>query len=145
MRVQFPHGIVGGAKPSWQTAYDRKAAWESDYKPLADLGLGLAGALLLVGGPLLLLLLWYVRGRDPEVVLPAQYLTEPPSNEPPGVAGTLVDEKADMQDIIATLVDLARRGYLVIEEERKSSFFGATNFDFIFRRTDRSAGELAFL
>ncbi len=142
VRVQFPHGIVQGSPPSWQAAYDRKAEWEEHYKPWADLGLGLIGALLLVGGPASLLLLWYLRGRDPRIALPASYLTEPPSDDPPAVAGTLVDEKADMQDIIATLVDLARRGYLTIEEERKSGLFGSTNFDFIFRRTGKPADDL---
>nr|HID15013.1 DUF2207 domain-containing protein [Anaerolineae bacterium] len=138
VRVQFPHGIVQGSPPSWQAAYDRKA----QYGPVLSLVLGLTGALALIGGPLFLLLLWYLRGRDPQVVLPAAYLPEPPSDDPPGVAGTLVDEKADMQDIIATLVDLARRGYLTIEEERRSGFFGATDFDFTFRRTDKPADGL---
>jgi uncharacterized membrane protein len=142
VRVQFPHGIVQGAKPRWQAAYDRKAEWEESYKPLADLVLGATGVLLLIGGPLFLLLLWYLRGRDPQIALPASYLTEPPSDDPPGIAGTLVDEKADMQDIIASLVDLARRGYLVIEEDRKSGFFGSTDFDFTFQRTEKSTADL---
>jgi len=142
VRVQFPHGIVQGTKPGWQAAYDRRAEWdESPQKALVDLGLGMTGALSLIGGPLFLLLLWYVRGRDPQVVLPAAYLPEPPSDDPPGVAGTLVDEKADMQDIIATLVDLARRGYLVIEEKHKSGFFSA-GFDFVFRRTQKPTDDL---
>ncbi|MGD8998748.1 MAG: DUF2207 domain-containing protein, partial [Anaerolineae bacterium] len=130
VRVQFPHGIVQGAKPNWQAAYDRQADWEENYQDLANLGLGALGALFLVGGPLSLLLLWYLRGRDPEVSLPAEYLPQPPSDDPPGIAGTLVDEKADMQDIIATLVDLARRGYLTIEEKEESSFFSSSNYDF---------------
>ncbi|MBS3784056.1 MAG: DUF2207 domain-containing protein, partial [Anaerolineae bacterium] len=142
VRVQFPHGIVQGSKASWQEAYDRRAAWEEGPQDIANLGLGALGALLLIGGPLSLLLLWYLRGRDPEVSLPAEYLAEPPSDDPPGVVGTLVDEKADMQDIIATLVDLARRGYLKIEEERERGFFKAANFDFSFRRTSKPAGDL---
>ena len=142
VRVQFPHGIVQGATPEWQEDLDRKAEWEENTKPLVDLGLGLLGALLLIGGPLVLVLLWYLRGRDPQVSLPADYLTEPPSGDRPGMAGTLVDEKADMEDIIATLVDLARRGYLTIEEERKSGLFGASNYEFTFRRTEKPADDL---
>ncbi|MBU0705562.1 MAG: DUF2207 domain-containing protein [Chloroflexi bacterium] len=141
--IKFPHGIVQGAAPGWQAAYDRQAEWESsDAKAWLDLGLGFVGALLVLGGPLSLLMLWYLRGRDPKIVLPAAYLPEPPTDDPPGVAGTLVDEKADMQDIIATLVDLARRGYLAIEEEHKSGFFGSTSFDFVFRRTEKSTDDL---
>ena len=142
VRVQFPHGIVQGSEPDWQAAYDRRAAWEEGPKDLVSLGLGVLGALLLIGGPLGLLLLWYLRGRDPEVSLPAEYIAEPPSDDPPGVVGTLVDEKADMPDIIATLVDLARRGYLTIEEERERGFLGATSFDFTFRRTDKGHDDL---
>lgn len=142
VRVQFPHGIVAGTEPAWQGAYDRQVEWRERYKPLVDVGLGLIGALVLIGGPLSLLLLWYLRGRDPRVAMPASYLSEPPSDDPPGVAGTLVDEKADMQDIVATLVDLGRRGYLTIEEERKSGFLGMTNFDFTFRRTDKPTDDL---
>ncbi len=44
-------------------------------------------------------------------------MNEPPPGIAPGVAGTLIDERADMRDIIATLIDLARRGILVMEEQ----------------------------
>ncbi|MGD8967718.1 MAG: DUF2207 domain-containing protein, partial [Anaerolineae bacterium] len=142
VRVQFPHGIVQGSKPSWQAAYDREADWEENYQDIANLGLGALGALFLVGGPLLLLLLWYLRGRDPEVALPAEYLPQPPSDDPPGLAGTLVDEKADMQDIIGTLVDLARRGYLTIEEKEEHGFFSTSNYDFTFHRTGENVNSL---
>ncbi|HID88160.1 MAG TPA: DUF2207 domain-containing protein, partial [Anaerolineae bacterium] len=116
VRVQFPHGVVAGSPAAWQRA--------EDMRPVVNLVMGVVGAMLAVGGPLLFLALWYVRGRDPHVELPTDYLTEPPSDAPPAVAGTLVDEKADMRDILATIVDLARRGYLEIEEVRKRSFFG---------------------
>ena len=65
---------------------------------------------------MLLYLWWYRTGRDAPVGLIADYLPEPPSDLPAGVAGTLVDESADMQDILATILDLARRGVLEIEE-----------------------------
>ena len=40
------------------------------------------------------------------------------------MVGTLVDERADTKDVIATLVDLARRGVLAIQEESKPGLFG---------------------
>ena len=43
----------------------------------------------------------------------------------PAEAGTLVDEDAAMRDITATIVDLAVRGYLVIEEKDKVRNDGA--------------------
>jgi uncharacterized membrane protein YgcG len=45
---------------------------------------------------------------------PVQF--EPPDHVPPGLFGTLVDERADVRDVSATIVDLAVRGYLRIEE-----------------------------
>lgn len=41
---------------------------------------------------------------------------EPPENTRPGLIGVLQDESADMVDVTATFIDLAVRGYLVIEE-----------------------------
>lgn len=57
---------------------------------------------------------WFKTGKDPEgkgTIIP-QY--EPYHNDPPGVMGTLLDEKADFIDITASIVDLAVRGYLKI-------------------------------
>ena len=45
----------------------------------------------------------------------------PPDGTRPGEIGTLVDEKADPVDVTATLVDLAVRGYLRIEEVPRSN------------------------
>ena len=45
---------------------------------------------------------------------PVQF--EPPEQMPPGLFGTLVDERADVRDVSATIVDLAVRGYVRIEE-----------------------------
>jgi uncharacterized membrane protein len=42
----------------------------------------------------------------------------------PAEAGTLVDEQAAMRDITATIVDLAVRGYIVIEEKEKAGIAG---------------------
>lgn len=69
--------------------------------------------------------LWLRRGRDPDAgAVMVEY--EPPDELTPAEVGTLVDHKAEMHDITSTLVDLAVRGYLEIEEiERKGlSFFG---------------------
>jgi uncharacterized membrane protein YgcG len=66
---------------------------------------------------------WWTRGRDPRLhPIAAQY--EPPDQLTPGEAGTLVDESADMRDITASIVDLAVRGYIVIEEHTKERMLG---------------------
>ncbi|MCB8948896.1 MAG: DUF2207 domain-containing protein [Ardenticatenaceae bacterium] len=111
VRVQFPHGILDIPTPDWQQRQQ-----SADVYGL--IGLVLSG-LLFVGGPLSVLALWYTRGRDPETgLIVPEYLPEPPSNLRPAVVGTLVDEKADMRDIISTLVDLAQRGYINISENK---------------------------
>jgi uncharacterized membrane protein len=51
----------------------------------------------------------------------------------PAEAGTLVDENAAMRDITATIVDLAVRGYIVIEEKEKSQMMGLLhNKEYVF-------------
>jgi len=50
-------------------------------------------------------------GRDPIAV---QF--QPPKDMRPGQLGTLIDERANVVDVTATIVDLAVRGYLRIEE-----------------------------
>ncbi len=67
--------------------------------------------------------LWWRRGRDPRRrPIAVQY--EPPAGMSPGEAGTLLDNTVDMRDITATLVDLAVRGYLRIEEQQNPKLFG---------------------
>ncbi len=139
VRVQFPHGVVQGAPPAWQAAYDSKADYNDKYRPLVDLGLGAIGLLIFIGGPLALFALWYTRGRDVPLSAIADYLPEPPSDLPAGVAGTLLDEKADLKDIIASIVDLARRGVITMTEieTREMGFLGLRKErDFTFQLVD---------
>jgi uncharacterized membrane protein YgcG len=70
--------------------------------------------------------LWWTRGRDPRLrPIAAQY--EPPDQLTPGEVGTLIDNSVDMRDITASIVDLAVRGYLVIEEQQKDHLLGLTH------------------
>lgn len=59
---------------------------------------------------------WWRNGRDPvgPVAIPVRY--EPPEGMTPAELGTVLDERADMHDITATILDLAVRGFLRIEE-----------------------------
>ncbi len=124
VRVDFKHGAVAGTAPAWQAAYDLR----DQYGPVFDLGGLFLGVFVLVMGSLFVLLLWYTGGRDPHTELAAEYLSEPPSDLPPGLVGTLLDEKADVQDVLATVIDLARRGVLTMEE------IASITPDYVFRR-----------
>ena len=76
--------------------------------------------------------LWYTRGRNPRAG-PVAVQYAPPEGMTPAEAGTLVDEDAAMRDITATIVDLAVRGYLVIEEKEKDHMLGLySNKEYVF-------------
>jgi hypothetical protein len=71
----------------------------------------------------LMLWLWHTRGRDPasRAIVPRY---EPPAGLTPAEVGTLVDGRVDSRDISSTVVDLAVRGFLRIEEREKKGFLG---------------------
>lgn len=72
--------------------------------------------LVITGGTVGLLMLWYMRGRDPHVGKSVEYIEHPPDDLPPGAAGTLIDEHAQHQDVVATLLGLGRHGAVTIQE-----------------------------
>jgi uncharacterized membrane protein len=93
---------------------------------------------------LLMFWLWYTRGRGPRAGPVAVQYT-PPDGISPAEAGTLVDERAAMRDITATIVDLAVRGYIVIQEIEKSQMLGLLhNKDYVFH-LKKAPGEWAGL
>jgi hypothetical protein len=111
-------------KPSWQAAFDRVRWYEDNLQPVVSLFLLVIAALIGILGVLFVYIRYIRHGRDPEAVVVPEYLSEPPSDELPGVVGVLLDEKADMKDIMASLVDLARREYFVIEQTENEGLFG---------------------
>jgi uncharacterized protein (TIGR04222 family) len=64
----------------------------------------------------------------------------PPENLRPGQVGTLLDERANTLDVTATIVDLAVRGYLLIQEIPKEGLFGKPDWTLI--RLEKSEDEL---
>lgn len=61
---------------------------------------------------------WSRHGRDPAPqAVVVRY--EPPEGLGPTEVGTLVDHTVEMHDLTATLVDLAVRGYLTVEERQE--------------------------
>jgi uncharacterized membrane protein len=96
--------------------------------------------------------LWWTRGRDPERdAVSVQY--EPPDKLTPAECGALVEGEAAMRDITSTLVDLAVKGYITIEQKDQSGLLGLTHHrDYVFRLnkppaqwTDARAHERAML
>lgn len=143
IRVQYPHN-PDARIPGWQSTFDQQRSFEEGTKPLVDLGVIALSLLLGLGGLLGIYALWYTRGRDPQIGPVPTYLTEPPTDLRPAVVGTLLDEKADMRDVIAILIDLARRGYVVMEETQTEGLFGlGRKSNFVFKRTDKPMDDLA--
>ncbi len=96
---------------------------------------------LLIGLVIMLALLWYLvypiwivikwfrYGRDPKSVVgeTRSWYDSPTTSSgrklTPIETGSLLDEKVDNRDVSAMIVDLARRGYMKIEERGKKNFF----------------------
>ncbi len=137
IRVQYPHDPNATA-PAWQSNFDQQRAFDENVMPLINIGIVALSLLIGIGGVLMLYILYVRKGRDPEIGPVPTYLSEPPSDLPPAVVGTLVDERADPRDAISTVIDLAHKGYLVIEEEKKEGIFGiGGGSEFTFKRTDK--------
>ncbi|MBK8468872.1 MAG: DUF2207 domain-containing protein [Actinomycetales bacterium] len=64
------------------------------------------------------------RGRVPTVAV--QF--NPPPGVQPGLVGTVIDESSDTLDVSATVIDLAVRGFLRIEEVEGSGMFARTDW-----------------
>ncbi|MDP9846939.1 DUF2207 domain-containing protein [Streptosporangium lutulentum] len=121
--VGYPTGATKGT-PILERRFELSNAFALN----AVTGGALAGLmLLLLGG---IGILYWTRGRDERVVgheSGAQSGVEnghfaPPDGVRPGQIGTLMDEQADVIDVTATIVDLAVRGYLRIDEQPRQTY-----------------------
>jgi uncharacterized membrane protein YgcG len=121
-----------------------------------------AGALIAMVG--MVWLLWWRRGRDrryrgsridqvmgnptgedeaipageADAEAPVEFA--PPGDIRPGQVGTLIDERANVLDVTATIVDLAVRGHLVIHELPKHGLLGKPDWRLI--RLDHEGSDL---
>ena len=125
VRIALPPNATTGPKPVWQQEMEEVVLaadeiredirQEEIRRSRLQLAFGLLGGLLLVGGLLLLGLMWYLWGRDAEAAAVPQYLSDPPSDLPPGIVAYLLDEKPTPKGVLASLFHLATLGLLRIE------------------------------
>ncbi|MGA8879022.1 MAG: DUF2207 domain-containing protein [Candidatus Korobacteraceae bacterium] len=74
---------------------------------------------------------WWTKGRDPKPDISVAPMYDPPKDMTPAEVGTLTNDSVHPRDITSTLVDLAVKGYLKIEEvESKMLLF--SHRDYIF-------------
>lgn len=152
IRAGFPHGVVTQSIQAWQASEDQRALQEAElaarveqfnfYSTLSTLLLG-------IGGGLALLLLYFLRGRDNAVPLNAEFLNAPPSDPPgsgkvltPALAGALIDEEANVRDVLATLIDWAQRGIITIRARSKGVTTPDPNDDYTYERSGAAAEPL---
>ncbi len=87
--------------------------------------------------------IWSTSGRDPDGRGSIMVRYSPPEGFTPAEAGTLIDERADVADITSTVIDLAVRGYLRIEEHQSTKLYFFTDRDYKLIKTKEPApGEL---
>jgi hypothetical protein len=115
--VILPANATAAVKSQWQQdmeAAQREGQQAATRQARSQLLLGGLTLLILSGGLLSLLLLWYRHGRDEPVPLPAEYIPEPPSDLAPGIVAYLLDEKPSIDGVLASLFHLATLGLLRI-------------------------------
>ncbi len=125
VRVQFPHGAIAGGPPPWQAQADRADWIQQSVGPIGDFVALLLTLIILGGGGAWLFFAWYSNGRDPAIGAVPPELDLPPSDLPAPVAGTLVHEGATQREAVATLVDLADRGFLRLVDEQRPQLIGS--------------------
>ena len=123
--ISFPKNIVAVLEPKEFVSF-----WETWVGKLISWLLGLLALTWYVFLPFYIIYRWMRYGRDPKGVAGVTSAWfDPPKTQDgkrfltPGEVGTLGDETVDMKDISATIVDLAHRGYLVIDERKKGDFY----------------------
>ena len=136
--LEFPRDVVNATPPAWQAAQEEAERREEQlqpYRDLANLGLGGLAILIVLGGVIGIYSLWHTRGRDLPVGQVAEYFREPPDDLPPPVVGTLIDERADLHDVLAAIPWLGSRGVLHIAEEKSGGILGiGASRDFTLQR-----------
>jgi len=123
--IGFPKNIVAVLEPKEFVSF-----WDTWVGKLLIGLMGLIGLIWYVFLPFYIIYRWIRYGRDPKgtVGLTTAWFDPPKTQDgkrflTPGEVGTLGDETVDMKDISASIVDLARRGYLIIDERKKGDFY----------------------
>ena len=119
----FPKQIVSKLDPKLYVSF-----WSTIAGVIVIAFFFIIGLLWYIVLPISIAIKWWKHGRDPKpaVGVASAWFDAPKTKDgkklTPGETGTLIDEKADMQDITATIVHLAQRGYIQIIESQKGTF-----------------------
>ncbi|MBQ3965181.1 MAG: DUF2207 domain-containing protein [Firmicutes bacterium] len=69
---------------------------------------------------LLMLYMWFTKGRDPKSVQTVEFY--PPEGLTPAEIGYIIDGMVDRKDVLSLLIYFANKGYLAIEETAKDAY-----------------------
>lgn len=121
--IGFPKGIVAVLEPKEVVSF-----FSTFLGKVVALLLGILAFFWYIVYPIWIPIRWVLYGKDPRVGAPVRAWYDPPKTKnnrflTPSETGVLIDEKVDSRDIFASVIDLARRGYLLIEERKKGSFY----------------------
>jgi len=100
--IYVPQGVL--AQPSSLT----KIAWFVGSNPVVFLPFVTLG---------IMFVLWHTVGKDPDPGVSVAPMYEPPKGMTPAEAGALLGDSVHPKDITSTIVDLAVRGYIKMEEK----------------------------
>ena len=119
VRLNFAPGSFSDQPPVWQMeqAVQNRYAWIWF----------VAAALILAGG--LLATFRAARPYSRSIPKATTYLYKPPLELSPAMAGYLADKSVSWPHALATLLDLAARGLIEIEQTREKSTFRSPEFD----------------
>lgn len=129
--IGFPKGLVAELLPERIVPF-----FETLLGKIVMLLIFIACLLWYVIYPIWIFIKWLRMGRDPDLGPTVTAFFEAPETKSgrklkPGEAGALHDETVNLHDVTATLIDLARRGYMKIDEREKNEIYlvkGAKDF-----------------
>jgi len=133
------------------------------FEKIINFVLGNWGYLLAVAPTLLMLIVWYKKGRDKKYLSENVYVKPEDQKEEnvslfkrphlplvyspiegltPSEIGTILDQKIDIHDIVAEIVELARVGFLKIKKVESKGIFGIKNTDYELIKLDKKTDKL---
>ncbi len=114
--ARWPHGEISGSPSPWQIE-EEKAQRRKQREAIVKAVIPFLSMLMAVAGSLLAYLLWLLKGKEPKVSLPADYLNEPPEDAPPAMVGELTHYSITGDELFGSILKLAQEGFLKIKDE----------------------------
>jgi len=133
------------------------------FEKIINFVVGNWGYLLAILPTLLMIIVWYKKGRDKKYLSENVYVKPEDQKEEnvslfkrphlplvyspieglsPAEIGTILDQKIDIHDIVAEIVELARVGFLKIKKVENKGIFGIKNTDYELIKLDKKTDKL---